>query len=281
MWRNWSVNSPTFSVSTDSPDRVIHLERELTYTRETLQTTVEELESSNEELQSTNEELIASNEELQSTNEELHSVNEELYTVNAEHKQKIEELTQLTTDMDNLLKSTQIGTIFLDRESKIRMFTPAISSAFNVMSQDIGRPIDHIAYKLDNPNLLSEVSSVLTTEKPVSVEVKAGGGRVFLQRIQPYRKDDGEVDGIVLTLTDVTALREAEALVSLTALTEELPSFAYAVSHDFQSPLRHIHEHCEDHRGGDWRLRDRIAPRILGSIAVVLGHGASIDRVLA
>lgn len=229
----------------DGSERISHLERELTYTRETLQATVEELESSNEELQSTNEELIASNEELQSTNEELHSVNEELYTVNAEHKQKIEELTQLTSDMDNLLKSTEIGTIFLDRQFQIRMFTPAISAAFNVMEQDIGRPIDHIAYKLDNPNLLAEVAGVLSSGNPTATEVKARGGKVFLQRVQPYRQDDGSVDGIVLTLTDITALREAEAMVSLTGMGDELPSFAYAVSHDFQSPLRHISEYCD------------------------------------
>lgn len=232
-------------ITDDASDRINHLERELTYTRETLQATVEELESSNEELQSTNEELIASNEELQSTNEELHSVNEELYTVNAEHKQKIEELTQMSNDMDNLLKSTKIGTIFLDRNFKIRMFTPAITAAFNVMPLDIGRPIDHIAYKLDNPNLLAEVASVLNTENSISVEVKAKGGRIFLQRIQPYIQEDGEVDGIVLTLTDITALREAEAMVSLTGIAEELPSFAYAVSHDFQSPLRHIEQYSE------------------------------------
>lgn len=267
----------TFVVSDDSSERIFHLERELTYTRETLQTTVEELESSNEELQSTNEELIASNEELQSTNEELHSVNEELYTVNAEHKQKIEELTQLTTDMDNLLKSTQIGTIFLDRELKIRMFTPAISSAFNVMPQDVGRPIDHIAYKLDNPNLLVEVGRVLATEKPVSVEVKARGGRVFLQRIQPYRMEDGLVDGIVLTLTEVTALREAEAMVSLTAITEELPSFAYAVSHDFQTPLRHIHQHC-DILAED--LGAHIDQSVQNSLAVLQASSVTVRRLI-
>ena len=246
------VTQVALSVNDDSTDRISHLERELTYTRETLQATVEELESSNEELQSTNEELIASNEELQSTNEELHSVNEELYTVNAEHKQKIEELTQLSNDMDNLLKSTKIGTIFLDRNFKIRMFTPAITAAFNVMPQDIGRPIDHIAYKLDNPNLLAEVASVLSSENSISVEVKAKGGRIFLQRIQPYIQEDGEVDGIVLTLTDITALREAEAMVSLTSIGEELPSFAYAVSHDFQSPLRHIEQYTDI-------LHDRLA----------------------
>ena len=270
-------SAATFVVSDDSSDQISHLERELTYTRETLQTTVEELESSNEELQSTNEELIASNEELQSTNEELHSVNEELYTVNAEHKQKIEELTQLTTDMDNLLKSTKIGTIFLDRNLRIRMFTPAISSAFNVMPQDVGRPIDHIAYKLDNPNLLDEVGSVLRTEKPIAIEVKARGGQVFLQRIQPYRLDDGMVDGIVLTLTDVTAIREAEAMVSLTSLTEELPSFAYAVSHDFQTPLRHIHQHCDILAE---ELGDEINDEVRGSLDVLQSSSKTVRRLI-
>jgi two-component system CheB/CheR fusion protein len=270
-------DSATFVVSDDASDRIYHLERELTYTRESLQTTVEELESSNEELQSTNEELIASNEELQSTNEELHSVNEELYTVNAEHKQKIEELTQLTTDMDNLLKSTNIGTIFLDREFRIRMFTPAISAAFNVMPQDVGRPIDHIAYKLDNPKLLSEVAAVLQKEKSVSVEVKARGGRVFLQQIQPYRLDDGTVDGIVLTLTDVTALREAEAMVSLSSMSEELPSFAYAVSHDFQTPLRHIYQHCEILAED---LGDTASESVENSLAVLKSSSMTVRRLV-
>ena len=92
-----------------------------------------------EELQATNEELVASNEELQSTNEELHSVNEELYTVNAEHQRKISQLTQLTNDMDNLLQSIDVGTIFLDRDLCIRKFTPRITDVFHILPQDIGR----------------------------------------------------------------------------------------------------------------------------------------------
>ena len=230
-------------------ERVPQLERELSYTRETLQATVEELESSNEELQATNEELIASNEELQSTNEELHSVNEELYTVNSEHKQKIDELTELTEDMDNLLKSTDIGTIFLDRSLNIRMFTPAISSAFNVLEQDIGRPIGHIAYKLDSPNLMGDVDEVLQTRRPKEVEVQNREGRVYLQRIQPYRTADDKVEGIVLTTTDISALKEAERtqreMMTLQQINEELPDFAYAVSHDLQAPLRHISQYSE------------------------------------
>lgn len=234
-------------------DRIGQLERELNYTRETLQATVEELESSNEELQATNEELIASNEELQSTNEELHSVNEELYTVNSEHKQKIEELTEMTSDMDNLLKSTEIGTIFLDRNFAIRMFTPSITAAFNVLAQDIGRPIEHISYKLENPNLMKDAALVVKTGNAVETEVFGKKGKTYLQRIQPYRVEDN-IEGVVLTLTDITAIKEAEQAratiqslteQSLAEISEELPDFAYAVSHDLQAPLRHISQYAQ------------------------------------
>ena len=121
-------------------DQFHDLELELRYTKESLQATVEELETSNEELQATNEEFVASNEELQSTNEELHSVNEELYTVNAEYQKKIAELTELTNDMDNLLVSTAVHTVFLDEDLRIRKFTPEMAEVFNLMPQDLGRP---------------------------------------------------------------------------------------------------------------------------------------------
>ncbi len=237
-----------FSANDESGQRVGQLERELNYTRETLQATVEELESSNEELQATNEELIASNEELQSTNEELHSVNEELYTVNAEHQEKITELTEITVDMDNLLRSTEIGTIFLDKNFAIRMFTPSIEAGFNVLEQDIGRSINDIAYKLDNPNLLADTSNVLENGTPMESEVRGKDGKIYLQRIQPYI-DDGEVQGIVLTLTDISATKEAESnrttMRTLTDISQELPDFAYAVSHDLQAPLRHISQYTQ------------------------------------
>ena len=243
-----SVIVENFQSLDHSGERVDQLERELNYTRETLQATVEELESSNEELQATNEELIASNEELQSTNEELHSVNEELYTVNTEHKEKIEELTELTSDMDNLFKSTDTGTIFLDKNFNIRMFTPSITSGFNVMEQDIGRPINHISYKLDSPRLLTDASDVLNSGVSKEVEVNGRDQRIYLQRIQPYRVED-RIEGVVLTLTDITALREAEnarlTMQTLSEISQELPDFAYAVSHDLQAPLRHISQYTE------------------------------------
>ena len=105
---------------------------------------IEELEATNEEQQATNEELTASNEELQSTNEELHSVNEELYTVNVEYQSKIEELTELNNDINNLLRSTDIGVVFLDRNLKIRKFTPAATTAINLVEGDINLSLIHI-----------------------------------------------------------------------------------------------------------------------------------------
>src|SRR5207244_12603685 len=124
------------------------LEAELGTTKESLQAAIEQLEASNEEMQASNEELQSSNEELQSTNEELQSVNEELYTVNAEYQRKISELTEMTNDMDNLLASTEIGTIFLDPELKIRKFTPQIAEAFSLVPHDVGRSSETLVHQM-------------------------------------------------------------------------------------------------------------------------------------
>ncbi|MAT71041.1 MAG: chemotaxis protein CheR [Planctomycetaceae bacterium] len=192
-----------------SREQISVLESDLRYTRENLQAMIEELETSNEELQATNEELIASNEELQSTNEELHSVNEELYTVNAEHQKKIDELTELTADMDSLLESTQVHTIFLDNKLCIRKFTPQVAESFHLVAHDIGRRIDVFSSSIQSPNMIADVKSVLQTGDPVEQEVPDGRGRWFLLRILPYRKED-ELGGVVLTLVDITGLKEAE-----------------------------------------------------------------------
>ncbi len=185
-----------------SRDQIGQLENELAVTKENLQAAIEELETSNEELQAANEELLASNEELQSTNEELQSVNEELYTVNAEYQRKITELTELTNDMDNLLSSTDVGTIFLDKQLRIRRFTPQIAEAFNLLPLDIGRPLATFANNIEHPNLSGSLSSVLATGAPVEEEVKDRAGHAFLLRILPYRAK-GTVDGVVVTMIDV------------------------------------------------------------------------------
>jgi two-component system, chemotaxis family, CheB/CheR fusion protein len=193
-----------------SDEQLQSLESELRYTKENLQATIEELETSNEELQATNEELVASNEELQSTNEELHSVNEELYTVNAEYQKKIAELTELNADMDNLLASTEVHTVFLDRDLTIRKFTPKIAEQFNLLPQDVGRRIDIFVHHVRYEPLVKELRQVLETAEPFEREVQDGQGRWFLMRILPY-KSGNVVSGVVLTLIDIGSLKRAEA----------------------------------------------------------------------
>lgn len=192
-----------------SRDQIGLLENELSLTKENLQAAIEELETSNEELQAANEELLASNEELQSTNEELQSVNEELYTVNAEYQRKIGELTELTNDMDNLLSSTDVGTVFLDRQLRIRRFTPQSADAFNLLPQDIGRSIQTFASNIDHGDLVADLRKVLEAGQPIEREVRDRQGRAFFLRLLPYRAK-GTVDGVVLTMIDVSGLRAAE-----------------------------------------------------------------------
>jgi two-component system CheB/CheR fusion protein len=192
-----------------SRDQVAQLEQELRYTRESLQAAIEELETSNEELQATNEELVASNEELQSTNEELHSVNEELYTVNAEYQRKIVELTELTNDMDNLLVSTEVHTLFLDAKLCIRKFTPKMADVFNLVPHDVGRRIDAFAHNIECDDLTARVSRVLSTGARYEQNTKDNLGHDFLLRILPYRIG-GRTSGVVLTLIDISSLVAAQ-----------------------------------------------------------------------
>lgn len=187
-------------------ERIEYLEHQLKDTRDSLQSTIEELETSNEELQASNEELMAANEELQSTNEELQSVNEELHTVNSELQAKIMQLTEMTNDMDNLLKSTDIGTIFLDEELRIRKFTPAIREQFKLIEQDIGRPIGHFNTDLGDVDVVSIASNVLNSGHMLEQEIVGGNGTSYLMRILPYRTDEGRAAGVVVTFTDIEEL---------------------------------------------------------------------------
>ncbi len=192
-----------------SQQQLAALEAELGTTKESLQAAIEQLEASNEELQTSNEELQSSNEELQSTNEELQSVNEELYTVNAEYQRKIAELTELTNDMDNLLASTEIGTIFLDGQLRIRKFTPQIVDTFGLLPHDVGRPIETFTHKMNHPGLVEDLRRVLASGRAIEHDFADGQGRSFFLRLLPYRAK-GVIDGVVITLIDVTGLKAAE-----------------------------------------------------------------------
>ncbi len=200
--------------------QVAALEQELQSTKEYLQTTVEELEASNEELKSTNEELQSTNEELQSTNEELEtskeelqSTNEELETINSEHQKKIEELSNANDDLSNLLASTEVGTIFLDLEMKIKRFTPSVAEVFNLRISDVGRPIGHFTSKIDYENIQEDAEQVLKTLAKKEAEVISTDDRRYSMRILPYRTVENVIEGVVVTLVDITQISEtAQAL---------------------------------------------------------------------
>ena len=194
--------------------RISELEEELKESRENLQIVIQEVETSNEELQATNEELLAANEELQSTNEELQSVNEELHTVNAELQQKIEDLASLNADMDNLLKSTEIGTIFLDRDMRIRKFTPAVREHFNLRDNDIDRPIHHFTSNFGSDiDIHERAQQVLDTGDTWQRELQSKDGNWYLKRITAYHDSNDHVDGAVISFVDINELKNSEAQI--------------------------------------------------------------------
>jgi two-component system CheB/CheR fusion protein len=194
------------------------LERELRDSRERLQSMVEEYETALEELKSANEELVSINEELQSTNEELEtsreegqSINEELNTVNSELQRKVEELDRANDNLRNLFEGTQIATVFLDRNLVIRSFTPAITSIFNLMDVDRGRPLTDIVSEIVDLDLRQEVDAVLSTGHGRERRVSQRDGRAhYLMRVLPYRAIDKTIDGVLVTFTDITRMTEIE-----------------------------------------------------------------------
>ncbi len=199
-----------YDVSEDALQRIQDLELELQFTKENLQATIEELETSNEELQAANEELLASNEELQSTNEELQSTNEELYTVNAEYQNKINELTELNNDVDNLLTGSRIGKLLLDEDLEIRKFSPEIGNIFLIMDTDIGRPVTHLAHRLVDFDPIAAIKGVQADNQVFETDVRTQDGRRYLLRILPYHIGPTTFSGVVVTFVDITAWREAE-----------------------------------------------------------------------
>ncbi|HEX7523227.1 MAG TPA: chemotaxis protein CheB [Candidatus Deferrimicrobium sp.] len=205
----------------DQEQRLATVERELRAKEEYLQATIEELQTSNEELKSINEEAQSANEELQSANEELEtsreelqSVNEELLTVNNELQTKIEELSQASNDMNNLLAGTNIGTIFVDHQKRIKRFTPAATQISNLIKTDIGRPVGDIVSQLVGyDQLMEDTQAVLDTLIPKVAEVQSRSGQWYQMKIQPYRTVQNVIEGAVLTFVEIT--REKELLEAL------------------------------------------------------------------
>ncbi len=183
---------------------------ELQNTRELMQSSQEELQSANEELQSTNEELQSTNEELTTSKEELQSLNEELQTVNIELQSKVNDLVNANNDMNNLLNSTEIATLFLDKDFNIRRFTDQVTKIFKIRNIDIGRPITELVNNLNYSSLDELSHQVLNTLIPKETEVTSTENKWYRIRIMPYRTLDDRIDGLVLTFTDITKSKKLE-----------------------------------------------------------------------
>jgi two-component system CheB/CheR fusion protein len=184
---------------------------ELQTTREDMQASQEELRSANEEMQSTNEEMQSTNEELMTSKEEMQSLNEELQTVNAELQVRVDELSWSNNDMKNLLNSTDIATLFLDKDLKVRRFTTQATKIIQLIPGDVGRPITDLGSDLLYPELTADAREVLQklgfAEKPINTR----DGRWFTVRIMPYRTLDDRIDGVVITFADITVAKTLEA----------------------------------------------------------------------
>lgn len=176
-----------------------------------MQLTLEELKSSNEELQSTNEELQSTNEELTTSKEEMQSLNEELQTVNAELQSKVESLTRTQNDMTNLLNSTELATVFLDVEMRLRRYTPNATRLFKLIPGDVGRPLSDVASDLRYPDMTADAQEVLRTLAFQEKEVPALDERWFRVRIMPYRTQENLIDGVVITFTDISQLKSLQS----------------------------------------------------------------------
>lgn len=254
--------------------RLSDLEQELHSTRHSLQLTIEELQASNEKLDLANEELISSNEELQSTNEELKSVNEDLYTVNAELERRNEELVHLNRDHDNLLASTEVGTVFLDRQLRIRKFSSATSAFMKLLPQDLGRPIEHIAYELGSPReFSSHLNQVLADGVRHEQELQSASGQWVLQRILPFKGESGSTDGVVLTFTDISVVKQAQAAVA--DMNKVLERKVLERTQELAASESRIRAFIENSGQGFWQLGpERLTIKVNPALSAMIGYNA-------
>ncbi|HXK55092.1 MAG TPA: chemotaxis protein CheB [Gammaproteobacteria bacterium] len=211
------------AVDTVLLDRTTMLEQELASTREVLQTANEELQTSNEELSSTVEELQSTNEELLTSQEELRSVNEELLTVNAELEGKLEQLAEANADKENILASTDVGTIFLDLEQKVKWFSSSVSRVIYLIEGDVGRPISHLSHSLKDVDLVALVEQVMDTLTPVDREVRDDTGGWYDLRITLYRTELNAIEGTVVSLFDISERKHAKQFALFRKLLESSP----------------------------------------------------------
>ena len=230
--------------------RVAELERELEAVKTELQGAIRDLELSSEDQKAINEEALSVNEEYQSANEELltskeelQSLNEELTALNSQLQETLERQRTTSNDLQNVLYSTNVATLFLDTDLNIRFFTPATRSLFSVIPGDIGRPLADLTSLAADDSLLTEARTVLRTLEPIDREIETRAGAWFIRRILPYRAQDGGIEGVVLTFADITERKRVADALGAAKREAELANvaksrFLAAASHDLRQPLQ-------------------------------------------
>ena len=203
-----------------------------------MQDTIQQFEATNEELKAANEEVTSMNEELQSTNEEmetskeeLQSFNEELQTVNSQLHYKNQELADTTATLNNLLSSSEIATVFLDRDFSIRWFSPSSKELLDLVDSDVGRPVTHFAWKVEDETLLRDAGTVLQKLTGIDAEVRSSAGRWYLRRVLPYRTQDDRIAGVVIAFVDITDRKLAQDAIN------EARLFAEAIINTVRHPV--------------------------------------------
>ena len=231
-------------------EQVTALERELETVRADLQLALRSLEIASDEQGALSEEALSVNEEYQSTNEELltskeelQSLNEELTALNSQLQETLERSRTTLSDLENVLNSSDVATLFLDASLKIRFFTPAATAMFTVMPGDIGRPLADFRARVQDPTLLADARGVLLNSKSVEAEVQAEDGIWFQRRIQPYRTHEGTTAGVVITFADITERKATRAALEAAQHESERANLAKtrflgAASHDLRQPLQ-------------------------------------------
>ncbi len=210
------------SGDTEEADEKRRLLHELTKAQERLNASqkqyeeaVQELRASNEELQSINEEYRSTSEELETSKEELQSINEELKTVNAELKSELDNVSSAHSDLQNLMATSEIGTLFLDQKMRIKLFTPSVAKHFNITQGDLGRVITDFTHRLRYENLERDAKKVMESLAPVEAEISTQDDHWLLMRIRPYRTIENLIDGVVVTFSDVTELKRTEEALAV------------------------------------------------------------------